>query len=169
MNILIGFLCSFLCFLCFSLCFFVFLCFSLFFFFLFSFEILSFLVHSPGPFDLPPSPQSLKRSRKRCRTTPSQRVENRLCVAVFSLCRAAAAGIDASRLVPPLLRSEVCRRLPRPVVGGDGAPRQRGAAQRGGVSVRLQGGPGLWRPGDSGIRHEGEEAWRQHILKWDVF
>lgn len=56
-----------------------------------------------------------------------------------------------------LLCSQVCRRLPRPVVRGDGASRQRGASQCGGVSVCLQGGPGLRRPGDSGLRHEGEE------------
>lgn len=54
-----------------------------------------------------------------------------------------------------LVFSEVCGRLPWPVVRGDGASRQRGASQRGRVSVRLQGGPGLWRPGDSGLWHEG--------------
>lgn len=52
--------------------------------------------------------------------------------------------------------SEICGRLPRPAVGGDGASRQRGASQCGGVSVRLQGRLGLRRPGDSGLRHEGD-------------
>lgn len=57
-----------------------------------------------------------------------------------------------------LVFSEVCGRLPRPVVRGDGASRQRGASQCGGVSVRLQGGPRLWRPGDSGLWHEGKAS-----------
>lgn len=67
-----------------------------------------------------------------------------------------------------MLCSQVRRQLPRPVVRSDGASRQRGAAQRGGVSVRLQGGPGLRGPGDSGLRHEGEDR-RKHRtlpLKW---
>lgn len=66
-----------------------------------------------------------------------------------------------------LVFSEVCRWLPRPVVWGDGASRQRGAAQCGGVSVRLQGGAWLWRPGDSGLWHEGNtsEKWiSQHYV-----
>lgn len=36
------------------------------------------------------------------------------------------------------------------------------------MSVCLQGGPGLRRPGDSGLRHEGEDR-RKHrtlVLKW---
>ncbi len=66
-------------------------------------------------------------------------------------CKCVHAGLS-------LVFSEVCGRLPRPVVGGDGASRQRGAAQRGGVSVRLQGGPGLRRPGDSGLWHEGNAS-----------
>lgn len=64
-----------------------------------------------------------------------------------------------------LVFSEVCGRLPRPVVGGDGASRQRGAAQRGRVSVRLQGGPGLRRPGDSGLWHEGNASEDCRLLK----
>lgn len=63
-----------------------------------------------------------------------------------------------------LLCSQVCRRLPRPVVRGDGASRQRRASQCGGVSVCLQGGPGLRRPGDSGLRHEGEEGQKHTAL-----
>lgn len=63
-----------------------------------------------------------------------------------------------------LLCSQVCRRLPRPVVRGDGASRQRGASQCGGVSVCLQGGPGLRRPGDSGLRHEGEKRQKHTTL-----
>ena len=74
----------------------------------------------------------------------------------------------SAHCVLSLLCSEVCRRLPRPVVRGDGASRQRGAAQCGGVSVCLQGGPGLWGPGDSGLRHEGEEGQKPATLvfKW---
>lgn len=51
--------------------------------------------------------------------------------------------------------SEVCWQLPWPVVWGDGASWQRGASQRGRVPVRMQGGAGLWRPGDFGLWHEG--------------
>lgn len=51
--------------------------------------------------------------------------------------------------------SEVRGWLSRPVVGRDDSPWQRGASQCGGVSVCLQGGSGLWRPGDSGFRNEG--------------
>lgn len=60
----------------------------------------------------------------------------------------------------PLVYSEVRGRLPWPAVRRDGASWQRGAPQCGGVSVRLQGGPGLWRPGDSGLWHEGNASLR---------
>lgn len=54
-----------------------------------------------------------------------------------------------------LVLREVCGWLPWPVVRCDGASRECGAPQCGGVSVRLQGGTGLWGPGDLGLRHEG--------------
>lgn len=67
-----------------------------------------------------------------------------------------------------VLRSEVRGRIPRAAVGGDGAPRERGAPQRGGVPVRLQGGPGLRRPGDPGLGHEGEFEKRPQTRRFGV-
>jgi len=66
-----------------------------------------------------------------------------------------------------LVSSEICRRLPRPVVRGDGASWHRGVSQCGGVSVRLQGRPGLRRPGDSGLRHEGKTSESRGPPGWD--
>lgn len=65
-----------------------------------------------------------------------------------------------------LVFSEVCGWLPRPVVRRDGASRQRGASQCGGVSVCLQGGPGLRRPGDSGLWHEGNASKNCRLLHY---
>lgn len=106
--------------------------------------------------------QSTRRSQKRRATTPSPRVKTRF----FS--QRAEKDRRSAHCRLSVLCSEVRRRLPRPVVRGDGASWQRGAPQRGGVSVRLQGGPGLWRPGDSGLRHEGEEGQKHRTvaLKW---
>lgn len=57
-----------------------------------------------------------------------------------------------------LVFSEVHWWLSRPVVGSDDPSWQRGASQCGRVSVRLQGGSGLWGPGDSGLWNEGSTS-----------
>lgn len=132
--------------------------------------IVLFLSLLPGPSLV--SLQSLMRNKKRYKTTPSQRVNSRdsqfsqcawLCAVCSDIIRT-----KSTHLIPSLLCSEICRQLPRPVVRSDGASRQRGAAQCGGMSVCLQRGPGLWRPGDSGLRHEGEDRQKHRTLlfKW---
>lgn len=61
--------------------------------------------------------------------------------------------------------SEVCGWLPRPAVRGDSASWQRGAAQRGGVLVCLQGGAGLRRPGDFGFWDEGNSSGELQVTR----